>query len=1353
MKLGRVSFLSALVVMCATALPAQGTGSGEPPVLPPDRDGDRDLRLFANSDAGAASLKSVGFFNRVCIDNTSGIFGRFGCTNPFNQLAPNGFVTTYFRDARLSYGVPKTDWLNAQALVPELANAIGGGWTVTDVVNQNQDDTGPADGGLGLHHLGATSTNDRSCRDNTSVFASGRLLLASSDCPATWGSEGFRGARPIPLELFESRYTANPAAFNFDFWRVPEADILAAGVEENKFLGSVQAYGFSSDYGEDVLCGNASSRNFAHVVPVARQPSSCASANPANRRPGWPLGIEVRIEGFTFQLPAIKDVAFYQLTLTNRSRDLYGVAVNYDSFYVSLTHGMFSNLGQQASIYDWVEKNTRVGSGSTFAVCDPANDITDIRCNRLPNNGAPPAWQYGVTALIVLKSPIGDTRNKLFSTPGSPFFNLAHPLAGDTITFNHSHMCGFRNCGANTWAAPATNSDVEQRVFGMMSSTELNVVGTRNINDVTAFSDNVYYHTFRNHAFPTRYNVDPVNGGFTRYVPPGNWDYNHDGTLDTLHFDSCHLNGCVELFSDTMPNGALNGYSNTNGNMGVGPIRLMADSSVGFVMAITTAIDSVAFLSQVNSAIDHYMNFYLGPEAPPKCRVVGVNRGTAADGSNVSFVWNNACFPGWTDKFMLKQAADLAAAAPGSPLGRLRQLNPRLDDTLNFLATNNLAKLHLFKSCDDGATWTDDDDCDGDPASAGPFAALGFLPRVTYDAAGGLPTSYSDAAILPGRTFTYNVVGETRGAVFTLLNGDSVGVNGAGDSICAKNCRAEIVTIAPVLFNALSPSTGDPNVARVYVPLSRQAGASRSQVALATSAGPMPASRVGITVNADSIPAASYSVKFGTTATATLVETYNASRTLSARSSQVVLVQGATNDTIRGGNLGGFTTSGATAAAPTVAIVGPDSIVTRGFTWGTGPVMALSGLIASADSNPLLVSNTLTGASATPAEFHGHAEYPGFDISANRALSNTFQGQFWLNANASPVTSVTEPTVAWFTGAALQDTTPARNQNQANGEYAITWAARPFGAGEPFTLNFADVPGTQAAILASLNARTQASLGAKTDSAAAAIVASGTAGVTIDSLVAVKLPFTIRNLSYNRDVIVAMRNRPAGRRILIGVGLDTLSVLLPADVWVPGDTLFLIERVSGTGPQAVTFRRAVIGCDPISYTRLSCNPVRALTRGSSIYLGATAGQVQHVTYHQPITPASAFTYQATGPVRGTTLTGQPTAVRSGLAAVRVVPNPFVMLSQYGPNGERGQRMMFTHLPPRGVIRIFTVAGQFVQQISWTETQLGADGDLSWNMRTREGNLVAGGLYLYVLTATDATGGTIGTRTDKFVIIR
>jgi hypothetical protein len=85
--------------------------------------------------------------------------------------------------------------------------------------------------------------------------------------------------------------------------------------------------------------------------------------------------------------------------------------------------------------------------------------------------------------------------------------------------------------------------------------------------------------------------------------------------------------------------------------------------------------------------------------------------------------------------------------------------------------------------------------------------------------------------------------------------------------------------------------------------------------------------------------------------------------------------------------------------------------------------------------------------------------------------------------------------------------------------------------------------------------------------------------------------------------------------------------------------------------------------------------------------------------------------------------------------------------------------MFTHVPPSGTLHIYTLSGQFVQQIIWDETspdirmQLSGDGDLVWNLRSREGNFVNSGLYLYVITGKDATGKSVGSRTGKFVIIR
>jgi hypothetical protein len=102
-----------------------------------------------------------------------------------------------------------------------------------------------------------------------------------------------------------------------------------------------------------------------------------------------------------------------------------------------------------------------------------------------------------------------------------------------------------------------------------------------------------------------------------------------------------------------------------------------------------------------------------------------------------------------------------------------------------------------------------------------------------------------------------------------------------------------------------------------------------------------------------------------------------------------------------------------------------------------------------------------------------------------------------------------------------------------------------------------------------------------------------------------------------------------------------------------------------------------------------------------------------------------------------------------------VPNPYVMFSRYENDtaSEDDARIMFTHLPPEGLLRIFTVAGQFVQEIQWTPDDLAGNGDLFWNVRTREGNEVGSGLYIFVVEAVNPeTGGTLK-KVGKFVVIR
>ncbi len=80
-------------------------------------------------------------------------------------------------------------------------------------------------------------------------------------------------------------------------------------------------------------------------------------------------------------------------------------------------------------------------------------------------------------------------------------------------------------------------------------------------------------------------------------------------------------------------------------------------------------------------------------------------------------------------------------------------------------------------------------------------------------------------------------------------------------------------------------------------------------------------------------------------------------------------------------------------------------------------------------------------------------------------------------------------------------------------------------------------------------------------------------------------------------------------------------------------------------------------------------------------------------------------------------------------------------------------MMFTHLPPDGELRIYTLSGQFVQEVDWDPDELTGNGDLFWDMQTREGNEIGPGLYIFVARATDPATGREITKRGKFVIIR
>tara|TARA_Y100000590_G_scaffold295714_1_gene333329 strand:+ start:46 stop:2838 length:2793 start_codon:yes stop_codon:yes gene_type:complete len=99
---------------------------------------------------------------------------------------------------------------------------------------------------------------------------------------------------------------------------------------------------------------------------------------------------------------------------------------------------------------------------------------------------------------------------------------------------------------------------------------------------------------------------------------------------------------------------------------------------------------------------------------------------------------------------------------------------------------------------------------------------------------------------------------------------------------------------------------------------------------------------------------------------------------------------------------------------------------------------------------------------------------------------------------------------------------------------------------------------------------------------------------------------------------------------------------------------------------------------------------------------------------------------------------------SDLEAISVVPNPYIVDSRYEDSGG-GHKLYFTRLPNECTISIYTVTGEFVRKLDYSNP---FRGDLFWNLKNSNEQVVAPGLYIYVVEASSGE-----TYTGKFAVVR
>jgi hypothetical protein len=1492
----------------AGPLQAQTTKPGEPEVLGRSLGrSDSRFRLFGERDFAESGLRMPADFTG-CTDNTSNLTTARQCWENFNPRPAGQYNMPSWFDMFFYWAAPPSERNKHAATVPSLANANNKGYTMLSRISEGM--TGeilPMDGTLGPFHAGATEAGDGSCLDFRTL-PSGVPLLAGNDCPPTWGSQGWQGTRFVDQDGFLAfADQVGDANFSFDSWRVPQE------LRRNdKFLGDFQTFGFFHDYSADALFGSSIHPSYGNVVP---------QGDPAEEptRSGWPLGLMAKMDVFAFFSPGLVNTSWWQLTVVNNSAEVYGVGLDYDSVYMGLQPGWLP-YEQGASLYR--SPGTGTVRGATFCQtpgCGPGGDPMHPgdQWGSIPPNGLGEGFNYGAAAIIVMKSPIGDLRNKQFSDPASPFFGKGNPEEyDDTITFNHGHMCGFHGCSAVLWdgiPSTAATSDFEQRQFGMVASITSDVIGDRALGDI---ADHTAWDTWRWEAYPDRGALD-----FNRWTP-GNWDWNDDDVDDELAYDDCSDNSgpqfdeyvgysknCSVAWSDSLPGGFGNVYANRGAVTGVGPIHMAAGDTVEWVFAVVHANDLAGIEADIAKAIDHYQAFYLGPEKAPEPTITSVE--VQEGGENASAqgypqaaitLYFDDTSESWEDPFLTKFLDDMLAADPESDLGKIRELNPSLEGTLRDLIPNNVAAIHVFKSCDGGSTFTDDATCFAAPATGGVFGDLGWEPWMTLepDVDGNFDNVVSDNGIFGGRTFLYTLVTETRGLTVSVRTGvpgnaeltatqeeigsgdgteitftgtlpsipvapttvvisdgnlQTVTDDGAGNLVgavdpagnntidyetgaydvsftaapaagatvtadyqyvfvtCIAECGSQTLEIAPVIVPSITTSTGAANVASVYVPVAQQSGYAAATVTLVTASPDfIPFERMNVRPTENDVDDGEYSLVFGDAVTVTEVAIESATgAALQETGVKIVAADGTTTLTTPGkvavegtfseydllqevgvgdgtakdftgtlnnpevvpgsvkltagtqvvtddglGNLEGdvdalgnntinYTTGDfdvTFAGAPASGAVITAFYQEVGTDWRTRvwTFEGLTAVLADGSGVPLTVTSDLSGGQTVPGAYFGLANYPGFTFSVDNGVGGTFEGQYYLNANAERIGPLVEPSVTFLDGETSGVT--------AQGRYRITWSDQPFGPGSPFFLNSSDPDGTEQGFVQSLQAR-QLGQTASTDPSIASYM-----GLPAEALLAVRLPFTVENITdidNPTPVEVVITSDIKSTEIPLGNALSTLNVAVPETEWVPGDGLILVE---GSAPDFdITFAFAMVGCLPSSWVRTTCNPLALSSPGATGYIPAKADEELHFGYYQAITSATGYTFDVGSAVTGSNLVeNSREAIVAALDSVKVVPNPFVMFSRYSTSANV-DRVIFTHVPPQGVVRVFTANGQFVQQVKWTPDDLNERGDLWFNLRTKEGLEMAAGLYLFVLEAQDMNGVEIGTAKGKFVLIK
>lgn len=187
------------------------------------------------------------------------------------------------------------------------------------------------------------------------------------------------------------------------------------------------------------------------------------------------------------------------------------------------------------------------------------------------------------------------------------------------------------------------------------------------------------------------------------------------------------------------------------------------------------------------------------------------------------------------------------------------------------------------------------------------------------------------------------------------------------------------------------------------------------------------------------------------------------------------------------------------------------------------------------------------------------------------------------------------------------------------GTYQVRWESDAFGLKSGQFLRLGSPAEVQAALDEALHNRRTAETTITDESVRS--LPNFPVGTANRKLIAAAVPFEVFGPDNHRAELVMFQRHTSGNVVdsvirnsrLLGTQADTLRVQVPANMWLPGDTLYVVE---GSGEQRRVTMSLTLACAAAGEPqRTTCNPLALGTKGATGYLPLADGYVS--VWHLP----------------------------------------------------------------------------------------------------------------------------------------